>query len=119
MISKNKKRLKKKIRIRKKIQGTTERPRLVVFRSIHNIYAQIIDDTKGQTIVSASSLDKEIKEKFANNKKTIVSENVGIAVAKKAIEKNVKTVVFDRNGYFYHGRVKAVSEGARKEGLIF
>ncbi len=113
-ISSNEKRLKKKIRIRKKVFGTSEKPRLVVFRSLKNIYAQVIDDNKGNTLVAASS--KEINDK---NNKTTIAEKVGLLVGKKAVEKGITKVVFDRNGYIYHGRVKAVSKGARDAGLNF
>lgn len=111
-------RYKRKKRIRKKLSGTTERPRLTVFRSARHIYAQIIDDAKGATLVSASTLDKEFAEaKFEN--KTDAATNIGKAVAEKAKAKGIESVVFDRNGYIYHGRVKALSEGAREAGLNF
>lgn len=122
--SKNKSRLKRKVRIRKKISGTPERPRLNVFRSAKHIYAQLIDDTCGKTIVSASTMDKEMKAKFDSveaevGTKTKEAMAVGMLVAERGIEKNVKQVVFDRNGFIYHGRVKALSDGARKAGLEF
>lgn len=111
-------RYKRKKRIRKKLSGTTERPRLTVFRSARHIYAQIIDDTKGATLVSASTLDKEFAEaKFEN--KTDAATNIGKAMAERAKAKGIESVVFDRNGYIYHGRVKALSEGAREAGLNF
>lgn len=112
-------RLKRKKRIRKRMVGTEQRPRLSVFRSARHIYAQVIDDTNGHTLVAASSLDKEVKEhpKFEN--KTAAATFVGKLVAERAVEKGVKQVVFDRNGFLYHGRVKAVSDGAREAGLNF
>jgi large subunit ribosomal protein L18 len=107
-------------RVRSKIFGTSERPRLSVYRSLKHIYAQIIDDTKGHTLVAMSSLSKEIRDKVKEAKtKTEVSRIVGLALAKKALEKGITKVVFDRNGYKYHGRVKALAEAAREGGLIF
>lgn len=103
-------------RVRTKISGTTERPRLCVYRSNSNIYAQIVDDTKGTTLVSASTLDKEVKEKHSNIE---AAKEVGTLVAKRAIEKNIKVVVFDRGGYIYHGVVKELAEAARNGGLEF
>ena len=103
--------------IRRKISGTTEVPRLDVFRSLKNIYAQIIDDTTGVTLVSASTLDKEIEVKNGGNIEA--ATEVGKLIAKKALEKNIDTVVFDRGGYLYHGRVAALAEGAREGGLKF
>jgi len=104
-------------RIRKKVNGTTEKPRLSVFRSNTDIYAQLIDDTKGTTIASASSKQKDIAAQKAP--KSAKSKMVGEAIARKAVELGVKQVVFDRGGYVYHGRVKAVAEGAREAGLDF
>lgn len=122
MIIKNtsERRARRKGRVRKKIVGTTERPRLMVFRSSRHVYAQIIDDTAGRTIVSASSLSKALKDQV----KTAASEKdvcklVGMTAAKLALEKKITTVVFDRSGYLFHGRVKAVAEGAREGGLKF
>lgn len=103
--------------IRRKISGTTEVPRLNVYRSLNNIYAQIIDDTKGITLVSASTLDKEIEVKNGGNIEA--ATEVGKLIAKKALDKNIETVVFDRGGYIYHGRVAALAEGAREGGLKF
>lgn len=111
-------RKKKKVRIRKKIFGTTEKPRLCVFRSASHIYAQIIDDTKGETLISASTLDKSVDSGIKANK-TAKAVTVGKVVAGRALEKGIKSVVFDRNGYLYHGRIKAVSDGAREAGLVF
>lgn len=107
-------------RVRAKIIGTPERPRLSVYRSLKHIYAQIIDDTKGHTLVAMSSLSKEIRDEVRNAKtKTEVSRIVGLALAKKALEKGITKVVFDRNGYKYHGRIKALAEAAREGGLVF
>ena len=104
------------LRVRTKISGTAECPRLCVYRSNTNLYAQIIDDVAGVTIVSASTLDKDVKTKHANKE---AAKEVGALVAKKAIEKNIKTVVFDRGGYIYHGVVKELAEAAREAGLEF
>ncbi len=113
-------RLRAKIRIRKKIKGTPERPRLTVYRSLKHIYAQLVDDTNGRTIITASTLSKEIQDDLKNAKgKVERGKLVGTLIAKKAAEKNITTVVFDRNGYRYHGRVQAVAEGAREGGLKF
>lgn len=109
-----------KVRIRKKITGTAERPRLTVYRSLSHIYAQLIDDAGNRTIVSASSLSKEILEDIKNAKgKSAKSKKVGTLLGKKALENNISDVVFDRNGYRYHGRIKALAEGAREAGLKF
>lgn len=109
-----------KYRIRKKIVGGPDRPRLIVFRSLSNIYVQLIDDINKKTICSASSVDKEIKiqlkEKLSKGSK---SKIVGKLIAQRALANNIKKVVFDRNGYLYHGRVKSVADGAREGGLIF
>jgi large subunit ribosomal protein L18 len=118
-VNKNKKRQKRHMRLRNKIQGTPERPRLNIFRSSMNIYAQVIDDTKGFTIASASSKDKEIAEKINGLNKTEAAKIVGQEVAKKAMEKGIDTVIFDRGGYLYHGRVKSLANGARESGLKF
>lgn len=104
------------IRVRRKISGTSECPRLCVFRSNANVYAQVIDDVAGVTLASASTLDKEVKEKHANK---VAAREVGTLVAKRAIEKNIKTVIFDRGGYIYHGVVKELAEAAREAGLEF
>lgn len=112
-------RIKRKKRIRKKLQGTTDRPRLCVFRSSSHIYAQLIDDIKGHTIVSASSIETSAAERKKIGDKTAVANHVGKLVAERAIQQGLKTVVFDRNGFLYHGRVKAVSAGAREGGLEF
>ena len=115
-VNSNVARLKRHQRVRKNISGTAERPRLNVYRSLNHIYAQIIDDTKGITLVSASSLDKEF-EGYGGN--IDGAKAVGNLVAKKALDKGIKTVVFDRGGYIYHGRVAALAEGAREGGLEF
>jgi large subunit ribosomal protein L18 len=113
-------RFKRAARIRKKVTGTEARPRLTVFRSNAQIYAQIIDDSTGKTLVSVSSIAKDIKESIKSVKGKIeVSKTIGAAIAKKALEANITTVVFDRNGYRYHGRVKAVADAARNAGLKF
>jgi large subunit ribosomal protein L18 len=111
-------RLKRKKRIRKKIFGTPERPRLTVFRSARHIYAQVIDDLNGRTLAAASSVEKTFKEGGDTGKKSAVANQIGKTIAERAIGKGVKLVVFDRNGFLYHGRVKAVSDGAREGGLI-
>jgi large subunit ribosomal protein L18 len=113
-------RLRSKIKIKSKITGTAEQPRLTIFRSLNNIYAQLIDDVKGETIAAASSSNKEIADELKEKKgKVSKSKLVGNLIGKKALEKNIQTVVFDRNGYRYHGRVQAVAEGAREAGLKF
>lgn len=103
-------------RVRRKISGTAERPRLCVYRSNANIYAQIIDDVAGNTLVQASTLDKEIKIKHANKE---AAKELGTLIAKRATDKKIKTVVFDRGGYIYHGVVKELAEAAREGGLEF
>lgn len=111
--------LKRKKRIRKKITGTPERPRLSVFRSSRQIYAQIVNDVDGRTVVSASSLEKTVKDQPSFENKIAVAQFIGKLIAERAIEKGLKEVVFDRNGFLYHGRVQAVSKGAREAGLKF
>lgn len=106
-------------RVRKTLVGTTERPRLNVYRSLTNIYAQVIDDSKGVTLASASTLDKEVTELIKGKTKTEAARIVGEVVAKRAMEKKIKEVVFDRGGYLYIGRVQAVADGARSAGLEF
>lgn len=117
MNNKTKARVKIKYRIRKKVSGTAAKPRLSVFRSNSDIYAQLIDDNKGVTLASASSRQKDIQAQKAA--KTEKSKLVGAAIANKAKELGIEKVVFDRGGYIYHGRVKAVAEGAREGGLLF
>jgi large subunit ribosomal protein L18 len=109
----------RKRRIRKKISGSGERPRLSVFRSARHIYAQIVDDLKGHTLVAASTLSKEIREKLSGLKKSETAKEVGRLLAAKAQEQGISRVVFDRNGFLYHGRVKAVAESCRENGLVF
>jgi large subunit ribosomal protein L18 len=106
-------------RVRRKIGGTISSPRLSVFRSLNNIYAQIIDDSKGQTLVSMSSLDYQVRDETDGMGKSKKAEIVGTLLAEKALNKGIKQVVFDRGGYKYHGRVKALAEAARKAGLEF
>jgi len=113
---KNKTRQKRHLRVRNRVAGTAERPRLNVFRSLAHIYAQIIDDEKGMTLAAASSLDKDFKGKGGN---IAAAKAVGAAIAKKALEKGISEVVFDRGGYIYHGRVAALAEAAREGGLKF
>jgi large subunit ribosomal protein L18 len=112
-------RLKRRQRIRRKISGSETRPRLSVFRSTRHIYAQIIDDGKGQTLVAASTLSGEIKDKLSGLKKADAAKEVGKLLAAKAREKGIAQVVFDRNGFIYHGRVKAVADSCREHGLEF
>ncbi len=118
--SRSAQRAKVKTRIRTKIHGTTERPRLTVYRSLHHLYAQVVDDTTSKTIASASTLSKEIREslKAVKGRKN-VAKQVGKEVAKRALEAKIKRVVFDRNGYLYHGIVKSLADGAREGGLEF
>lgn len=113
----NKARLLRHRRVRGKISGTTERPRLCVFRSSKNIYAQIIDDINGTTLVSCSTLDKEFEGIYGGNKEA--ARKVGKLVAERALDKGIKSIVFDRGGYIYHGRVAEVADGAREGGLEF
>lgn len=109
-------RTRRHIRVRRKISGTAERPRLCVYRSNKNIYVQIIDDVAGKTLASASTLDKEIKTKHRNKQ---AAREVGALIAKKALEKNIESVVYDRGGCIYHGIVKELAEAAREAGLKF
>ena len=119
-ITRSEARLKRKIRVRKKVRGTSERPRLMVFRSSKNIYAQIIDDTISSTLVDASSISKGISSRITGKggNKEGASE-IGKCIAERALEKGIKQVIFDRNGFLYHGRVKALAEAAREHGLEF
>lgn len=112
-------RVKRKRRIRKKISGTVERPRLSVFRSAKHIYAQIIDDQAGQTLATAGSLSPEIRDKLAGLKKAEAAREVGRLLAEKAKARGIVQVVFDRNGFLYHGRVKNLAESCRENGLVF
>ena len=115
-LSKIERRQRIKYRIKKTVSGTAQKPRLAVFRSNSEIYAQIIDDTKGVTLVAASSRDKDLK---ASGTKTEKAKQVGQAIAKKALAAGIETISFDRGGYLYHGRVKSLAEGAREGGLKF
>lgn len=120
IVKNNNSRLRSKVKIRKTVSGTPERPRLSVYRSLNNIYAQLINDVDGTTILSVSSLDKNITDAVKEaNGKTAKSKIVGMELAKLAAEKNITTCVFDRNGYRYHGRVKSFADGAREGGLKF
>ncbi len=123
MINVKKKRiayLKRKRRVRKKIKGTPERPRLTVYKSNRHIYAQIIDDTAGRTLEAFSTLSKELRAaKDLPKGKCEVAKRVGVLLAKRAVGKGIKKVVFDRNGFLYHGRIKAIADGAREGGLEF
>lgn len=118
-INRNKARLHRHKRVRGKISGTPEVPRLCVFRSNKYIYAQIIDDVQGTTLVSASSMEPEVKADFSKGANKEAAKAVGQLIGKKAIEKGITKVVFDRGGYIYHGRVKELAEGARESGLQF
>ena len=115
-LSKIERRQRIKFRIKKTVSGTAQKPRLVVFRSNSEIYAQVIDDTKGVTLVAASSRDKDLK---ATGTKTEKAKQVGQAIAKKALAAGIESISFDRGGYLYHGRVKSLAEGAREGGLKF
>lgn len=112
-------RQKRKRRIRKKIFGTEQRPRLSVFRSAKHIYAQLVVDSTGSTILAASTLSPELRGELKGLEKSAAARKVGELLGKKAIERNIRKVVFDRNGFLYHGRVKALAEGARESGLEF
>jgi large subunit ribosomal protein L18 len=102
-------------RIRRKVRGSSERPRLAVYRSINHIYAQVVDDQKGQTIVSASSIEKDLRGSTGGNIEA--ARRIGKAIAERALEKGIESVVFDRGGYLYHGRIKALTDAAREAGL--
>ena len=119
MLSRREMRLRRKLRIRKKVTGTPERPRLSVFRSAKHIYVQVIDDTSQQTLTSASTLNGEVREAAAGKTKKDAARKVGELVAKRCLEKNIAKVVFDRNGFIYHGRVLELADAARKAGLEF
>ena len=118
-INKNEERLRRHTRVRKKISGTAETPRLSVYRSLNHIYVQVIDDVKGVTLCSASTMEKEVKGEIKDMTKTEAAKIVGKKVAERALAKGVKAVVFDRGGYLYTGRVQAVADGAREAGLKF
>ncbi len=110
---------KRKARIRKKLSGTAERPRLTVYRSLNHVYAQVVDDVAGRTIAFAGTTSKALRDSVKEDDKTAAAKKVGAAIAKAAIDKGVTQVVFDRNGFDYHGRVAAVAEAAREAGLKF
>jgi large subunit ribosomal protein L18 len=112
-------RLKRQTRVRKKITGSTERPRLNVFKSARHIYAQLIDDTTGATLVAASTVMEGVAEGLSYTGNIEAAAKVGAAIAKKALDKDIEAVVFDRNGFLYHGRIKALAEAARENGLSF
>jgi large subunit ribosomal protein L18 len=112
-------RARRKLRIRRKISGTPERPRLSVFRSSMHIYAQVVDDSTGKTLAAASTLSRDLKTAVDDGNKTDAAKKVGALIAKMCLGKNVEKVVFDRNGYMYHGRVKALADAAREAGLNF
>ncbi len=117
---KKKRRIRRKLSVRKEISGTPDKPRMTVTKSLKHIYAQIIDDEHGNTLASASTLNKDVAEKVTpKTKKIEKSKLVGAAIAKAAVEKNIKKIAFDRNGYLYHGRIKALAESARENGLEF
>ena len=118
-VNKNEMRKNRHERVRQKVYGTPEKPRLNVFRSNNHIYAQIIDDVNGHTLISASTLDKELKEKLESTHNKEAAKLVGDLVGKRALEKGIDTVVFDRGGYVYHGRIKELADGAREAGLKF
>ena len=119
LIDKNAERQRRHTRVRKKITGTAQTPRLNVYRSLNHIYVQIIDDTKGVTLCSASTMEKAVKSEIKDMTKTEAAKAVGKAAAKKALDLGIKEVVFDRGGYLYTGRVQAVADGAREAGLNF
>jgi large subunit ribosomal protein L18 len=112
-------RLRRKLRVRQKVRGTEARPRLTVYRSLRHVYAQVINDITGQTIAAASTLSKELQGKLKATGNTEAAHVVGELVAQKALERGIKKVVFDRNGFLYHGRIKKLAEAARQKGLEF
>lgn len=116
---KNKNRKVRHLRVRKKVTGTAERPRLSVFKSLNHIYAQLIDDTKGVTLLSVSSKEKALAEQLVGKTKTQQATVIGETIAKRALENKIDTIVFDRSGYAYTGRVAAIADGARSQGLKF
>jgi len=118
-MSKNTPRLNRKERIRKKVDGTTERPRLTVYKSLKHIVAQVIDDSTGRTLAEASSLSKELKGKLGEDDKKATAKKVGALVAERCKAAKIEKVVFDRNGFPYHGRIASLADGAREAGLQF
>lgn len=119
MIVKEQARKRRHVRLRKKVSGSTGRPRLCVHKSLNHIYAQIIDDTKGRTIVAASTLDKDVKAESGHKGNVAMAKKIGQLLATRAAQAGIKQIVFDRGGYKYHGRIKALAEGAREGGLEF
>lgn len=117
--SRNEQRMRRHLRVRKKVFGTAERPRLNVYRSEKHMYAQIINDELGVTLVAASTLDKELRDKISAGSNKKAAREVGKLIAKRALEKGITKVVFDRGGYIYHGRIQELAEGAREAGLDF
>jgi len=112
-------RKKRQRRVRTKVSGTSERPRLNVFRSSKHIYAQVIDDQSGRTLVAASTLDPQLRSEISHGANSEAAHRVGAMIAKRAVDKGIKDVVFDRGGYLYHGRIKELADGAREAGLNF
>ncbi len=119
MIVKEEARQRRHKRLRKKVSGSIARPRLCVYKSLNHIYAQIIDDTKGHTLITASTLDKELKDDSGHKGNAAMAKRVGLLIASRAVQLGVRKIVFDRGGYIYHGRLKALAEGAREGGLEF
>jgi large subunit ribosomal protein L18 len=107
------------VRVRRKVVGTSERPRLNVYRSLEHVYAQVIDDSTGQTLASASTIDRDLRADLASLPKQAQAKAVGAKIAERARAKGIEQVVFDRGGYLYHGRIKALAEGGREGGLVF
>ncbi len=118
-INKNAERLRRHVRVRKKLSGTAETPRMSVYRSLNHIYVQVIDDIKGVTLCSASTMEKDVKAQIKDMTKTDAAKTVGKVVAERALAAGIKQVVFDRGGYLYTGRVQALADGAREAGLNF
>lgn len=112
-------RKKRQVRVRRKVRGTSERPRLCIFRSAKHIYAQIIEDATGRTLAAASTVSKDVAGGLNHGGNVEAAKAVGAAIARKALEQNIKEVVFDRNGFLYHGRIKALADAARESGLSF
>ena len=119
LTKKTESRLKRQVRVRKKVRGTAQRPRLNVFKSARHIYAQLIDDTSGTTLATASTLLDEVTAGLSSTGNVEAAGKVGAEIARRALAKDITAVVFDRNGFLYHGRVKALAEAARENGLIF
>ena len=117
--AKNQARQARKTRVRKEVQGTGERPRLTVYKSLKHIYAQIVDDSTGQTLATASTMGRELRDTLKKTADVEAAKLVGLAIGRKALSRDIKKVVFDRNGYPYHGRVKALADAAREAGLQF